>query len=200
MHLAVSYQAPIARRYPDDYIREVTMDLLDYGETEIEDFVLGRIRFREILCAEIELDDEDPRAICDSFSSTLSRIWRRFMTWRIDTRPELSDDYITRSLVVVERILLHPDIASAAIHICAAAIELFDLYALVVARRDVLPLTDRELADLAFCKAAGTKMIFRHGHQHRNYDEAYPRGKEVLFEASPEHEAWVEEEWAKREA
>ena len=55
---------------------------------------------------------------------------------------------------------------------------------------------DSELADLGFCKIAGSELIFRHSAFRTPFHDAHPTGQDAIDAvAEPEDEEWVEKEW-----
>ncbi|MBL8795627.1 MAG: hypothetical protein JNM56_17105 [Planctomycetia bacterium] len=61
--------------------------------------------------------------------------------------------------------------------------------------KDSSGLTEAELAELGFCKIAGSDLIYRHSSQRTRFRDSHPTGQEADVEAEPEFEEWVEQEW-----
>jgi len=62
--------------------------------------------------------------------------------------------------------------------------------------KDTSGLSETELADLGFCKIAGSELIFRHSSLLTPFRHAHPTGQNSDDAvAEPEHEEWVMEEW-----
>jgi hypothetical protein len=64
--------------------------------------------------------------------------------------------------------------------------------------KDTSGLAEKELADLGFCKIAGSDLIFRHSALRTPFHDAHPTGQDATDAvAEAEHEAWVLQEWKK---
>jgi hypothetical protein len=62
--------------------------------------------------------------------------------------------------------------------------------------KDTSSLSETELADLGFCKIAGSELIFRHSAWRTPFHDAYPTGQDATDAvAEPEQEGWVRQEW-----
>ena len=62
--------------------------------------------------------------------------------------------------------------------------------------KDTSGLSESELADLGFCKIAGSDLIFRHSALRTPFrGRSFPTGQDADVVAEPEHEEWVEQEW-----
>lgn len=97
------------------------------------------------------------------------------------------------------RIVLHPVLASCRQGILDTGITLFGEASLAVIWKDTGDFLEADLAELSFAKIAGEQLIFRHSAFKTPFDEKHPRGMDVEFAPLPEHQAWVEQEWAKEE-
>ncbi len=191
MHLCCKFAASIARTSSDDYIRDVCIHVLEYDESGAEEFLLGRIECQQILWSEIELDGQNAYVVCDELSGDLEAIHAHLMDRHGTLRDEFQADAHIDDVVVLERMVLHPDILDCSQHLLEAALNLFGISVLVISWREVPLLSEKELAELGFRKAAATNLIYRHSALRRSYEGRYPRGYEILVEGTIDHEDWV---------
>ncbi len=66
--------------------------------------------------------------------------------------------------------------------------------------QDTTRLSETELADLGFCKIAGSEPIYRHSALRSPFHDAHPTGQDTDDAvAEPEAEEWVIQEWKRFE-
>jgi hypothetical protein len=160
---------------------------------------LGRVAATQVLWAAAELDGESLFDVCDSNSQGLFEVFRALTNKKGKIRADLKTYEVVDHVIFVYRIVLHPDLALYRQGILESVITLFGHESLAVLWKDTGDFSEAELAELGFCKIAGEDLIFRHSAFKTPFSEKHPRGQDVDFEATPGHEAWVEEKWGKEE-
>ena len=70
MILECNFTAPIARTMPDDYVREITIDIRCFTEDGAENYLDGRIAVSQVLWNDALADGESLFEICMSGSNT----------------------------------------------------------------------------------------------------------------------------------
>ena len=77
-----------------------------------------------------------------------------------------------------------------------AVLNLFGEESVGVMWKDTSGLSETELADLGFCKIAGSELIYRHSALRTPFYDAHPTGQNTDDAvAEPEDEEWVMQEW-----
>ena len=104
---------------------------------------------------------------------------------------------VVEHVIFVYRIVLHSELDFCRQAILDSVLTLFGGASLAVMWKNTGKFSEAELAELGFSKIAGEELIFRHSAFQTPFSETHPRGMDVDFMATPEHEAWVEEQWAK---
>jgi len=200
MHLFCSYIASLTRQDPEDFVREVEVDVKSYDEFCVYEFTIGRFAFKQVLWTEIEDSDWTKDDVLDSDSQELIDIYDAMFGPDGDFIPELRLNEPTECIVVLDRVVLHPEIVECEQHLLNAALELFTYASLVVAWRPLLKMSDRELAQIGFKKLAGSSLVFRHSCLKNEYQSMFPRGFDDSVDATEDHEEWFLKEWGSWEA
>jgi hypothetical protein len=198
IRLACSFDSGIGRFQLEDYVRELEVAVFSFDERG-QQFILGRIAAIQVHWADAEIDDEPLFDICDSDSQGLYEVYRTLTNKKGTIRADLKAYEVVDHVIFVYRIMLHPDLALYRQGILESVITLFGHESLAVMWKDTGDFSEAELADLGFCKIAGEELIFRHSAFKTPFSEKHPRGLDVDFVATPEHQVWVEEHWAKDE-
>ena len=198
IRLFCSFEASIGRFDLDDYVREMQVIVSSFDEGG-QSVILGRVAATQVLWAAAELDGESLFDICDSNSQGLYEVYRALTNKKGKIRADLKTYEVVDHVIFVYRIVLHPDLALYRQGILESVITLFGHESLAVLWKDTGDFSEAELAELGFCKIAGEDLIFRHSAFKTPFSEKHPRGQDVDFEATPGHEAWVEEKWGKEE-
>ena len=103
---------------------------------------------------------------------------------------------VTNHVMFVYGAVFHPSIHPYRQGILDAALKLFGEESVAVMWKDTSGLSETELADLGFCKIAGSELIFRHSALRTPFHDAHPTGQNTDDAvAEPEHEEWVMQEW-----
>jgi hypothetical protein len=160
---------------------------------------LGRVAATQVLWADAGIDGEPLFEICDSDSQGLYEVYRTLTNKKGKIRADLKTYEVIDHVIFVYRIVLHPDLALYRQGILESVITLFGYDSLAVMWKDTGDFSEAELAELGFCKIAGEELIFRHSAFKTPFSEKNPRGQDVDFLATPEHQAWVEDQWARDE-
>lgn len=197
MHLFCSYIASLTREDPEDFVREVEVDVREYEEFCADQFVLGRFLFKHILWSDIEDSGWVKDDVLDADSQDLIDIYNVMFDADGELIPELRIKEPTECIVVLDRAVLHPNIAEFEQHLLEAALGLFTYASLVITWRHVPQMSDRKLAQLGFKKVAETYLIFRHSCLTNEYDDLFPDGFDSMVEATEDHEEWFMQEWDK---
>lgn len=196
IRLSCSFVATIGRFDLGDYVRELEVAVLSYDDLG-QEIVLGRIAVTQVLWMAAEIDGEPLFDICDNDSQGLYEVYRTLTNKKGKIRADLKAYEVVDHVIFVYRIVLHPELIFCRQAILDSVITLFGEQSLAVMWKDTGDFTDAELAELGFCKIAGEELIFRHSSFKTPFYEAHPRGLDVDFEATPEQQAWVEEQWSK---
>jgi hypothetical protein len=198
IRLFCSFDSSIGRFELEDYVREleVTVSSFDEGGQQV---ILGRVAATQVLWAAAEIDGEPLFDICDSDSQGLYEVYRTLTNKKGKIRADLKAYEVVDHVIFVYRIVLHPDLGLYRQGILESVITLFGYESLAVMWKDTGDFSEAELAELGFRKIAGEELIFRHSAFKTPFSEKNPRGQDVDFDAMPEHQAWVEEQWAKDE-
>jgi hypothetical protein len=191
-----NFAASIGRYAPEDYIRR--MDLTVHAYTaEGESVVVGKIAADQLLLSAAELDGEPLISICDADSSGMVELFEALFENGYEFQPELDIEEVTDHVIFLWNMVLHPRVAPFEAGILDTVCDLLGKDCAVVMRRNVCLLSDKELADLHFCKIAGTDFVFRHLAFQSEFTKVNPQGVEVPldFEANLGDDAWVFERW-----
>jgi hypothetical protein len=195
IHLSFSFVTSVGRQQLEDYVRELEVAVFSFDESG-QEVILGRMAATQVLWADAEIDGESLFNICDNDSPGLYEVYRTLTNKKGKIRTDLKAYEVVDHVIFVYRIVLHPDLLFCRQAILESVITLFGHESLAVMWKDTGNFWESELADLGFCKIAGEELIFRHSAFQTPFYEKHPRGLDVDFVATPEHEAWVEEQWA----
>ena len=194
--LSCSFVSSIGRFQFEDYIRELEVAVFSFDELG-QEVTVGKIAATQVLWADAEIDGESLLHICDSDSQGLCEVYRTLTNKKGKIRADLKTYDVVDHVIFVYRIVLHPDLALYRQGILEAVLSLFGETSLAVMWKDTGDFSEAELAELGFCKIAGEELIFRHSALRTPFSEKHPQGQDVDFVATPEHQAWVEEQWVK---
>jgi hypothetical protein len=198
IRLSCSFDSSIGRFQLEDYVRELEVAVFSFDELG-QEVTVGKIAARQVLWADAEIDGESLLHICDSDSQGLCEVYRTLTNKKGKIRADLKTYEVVEHVIFVYRIVLHPSLAVFRQAILEAVLTLFGETSLAVMWKDTGDFSETELAELGFCKIAGEELIFRHSAFKTPFSEKHPRGQDVDFVATPENQAWVEEQWAKGE-
>jgi hypothetical protein len=196
IRLSCSFDSSIGRFQFEDYIRELEVAVFSFDELG-QEVTVGKIAATQVLWADAEIDGESLLHICDSDSQGLCEVYRTLTNKKGKIRADLKTYDVVDHVIFVYRIVLHPDLALYRQGILESVMTLFGHESLAVMWKDTGGFTEAELAELGFCKIAGEELIFRHSALKTLFSEKHPQGQDVDFVATPEHQAWVEEQWVK---
>jgi hypothetical protein len=199
MYLDLVYRTRLARDEPGDFVRTAEIEVREYGEfVEEGTLLVGLIQLKHVPWGQAEDEEWNRWDLCDLDSQDLADLFECLMDNDGELRTEFCAEKTIEHLVVIDRILLHPEFSSQIQHILATAIDLFGKESLVVTWRKVIPASDKQLAQLGFKKAAETHLIFRHTAYAIEYDHLFPAGYDEFAEAVEEHEEWIKKNWGQR--
>lgn len=198
IRLSCSFVTGIGRHQLEDYVRELQVTVFSFDDLG-QEVVVGRIAATQILWADADIEGESLFDICDSDSQGLYEVYRTLTNKKGKIRADLQTYEYVDHVIFVYRIVLHPDLVLCRQAILESVVTLFGDQSLAVMWKDTGDFSEAELAELGFCKIAGEQLIFRHSSFKTPFYEAHPRGLDVDFDATPEQQAWVEEQWSKAE-
>jgi hypothetical protein len=96
--------------------------------------------------------------------------------------------------------VFHPSIHPYRQGVLDAALNQFGEESVAVMPKKISGLSEPELADLGFCKIAGSELIYRHSALRTPFHDANPTGQNTdAAVAEPEYEEWVKQEWERFE-
>jgi hypothetical protein len=96
--------------------------------------------------------------------------------------------------------VFHPSIHPYRQGILDAALNLFGEESVAVMWKDTSGLSEMELADLGFCKIAGSELIYSHSALWTPFHDAHRTGQNTDDAvAEPGYEEWVMKEWKRFE-
>ena len=199
IRLSCSFVSSIGRHQLEDYVRELEVAVFLFDESGHE-VILGRIAATQVLWADAEIDGESLFDICNNDSQGLCEVYRTLTNKKGRIRTDLKAYEVVDHVIFVYRIVLHPDLVFCRQAIIESVVTLFGHESLAVMWKDTGPFSESELAELGFCKIAGEQLIFRHSAFKTPFSESDPRGLDVVFDARPEHAAWVAGRWAANKA
>jgi len=196
VRLHCEFSSPVARTDLDDYIRHLEISIGCYDEDAVNEYIVGKLAIDQILWMNAIVDGVSLFEICDSDSQGLHEVHTILTKGKQDFRPDLKIDEITSHVMFVYGAVFHPSIHAYRQGILDAALNLFGEEAVAVMWKDTSDLSEKELADLGFCKIVGSELIFRHSALRTPFHEAHPTGQNTDDAvARPEHEEWVTQEW-----
>jgi hypothetical protein len=198
VRLSCSFDSSIGRFQLEDYVRELEITVFSFDELG-QDVTVGKIAATQVLWADAEIDGESLLHICDSDSQGLCEVYRTLTNKKGKIRADLKTYEVVDHVIFVYRIVLHPSLAVFRQAILEPVLTLFGETSLAVMWKDTGDFSEAEMAELGFCKIAGEELIFRHSAFKTPFSEKHPRGQDVDFVATPQHQAWVEEQWSEDE-
>ena len=198
MRLYCEFSTPVARADLDDYIRHLTINVGCYDEDALNEYIVGKLAVDQILWMDALVDGVSLFDICDSDSQGLHEVHTILTKGKQEFRSDLKIKETTNHVMFVYGAVFHPSIHPYRQGILDAALNLFGEESLAVMWKDTSGLSEMELADLGFCKIAGSELIFRHSALLTPFRHANPTGQNTEDAvAEPDHEEWVEKELQK---
>jgi hypothetical protein len=196
MRLRCEFSTPVARTELDDYVRHLEIGVACYDEDGLDEYTVGKLAMDQILWADAVVDGVSLFEVCDSDSQGLHEVHVTLTKGGQDFRPDLRINEVTDHVLFLYGAVFHPSIHPYRRGILQAAFTLFGEESLAVMWKDTSGLSEPELADLGFCKVAGSDLIFRHSALRTPFGDRFPRGQgDDDVAASAEVEDWVEREW-----
>jgi hypothetical protein len=195
MRLLWEFDTPVARTNLDDYVRELEILVGCYDADGLNEYIVGRLAMDQILWADALVDGVSLFEICDNDSQGLHEVHTILTKRKQEFRPDLCIHEVTNHVMFLYGAVFHPSIHPYRQGILEAAFTMCGEESLAVMWKDTSGLSGAELADLGFCKIAGSELIFRHSALRTPFRDQFPRGQDGEVNAQPEYEEWVEEEW-----
>lgn len=195
MRLHCEFSIPVARTDLDDYVRHLEIRVGCYDEEGVKEYIVGKLAMDQILWADAIVDGESLFEICDNDSQGLHEVHTILTKGKQEFRADLKINEPVDHAMFLYGAVFHPSIHACRQAILDAAFRLFSEMSLAVMWKDTSGLSEAELADLGFCKIAGSDLIFRHSALQTKFAEDHPTGLDANVVALPEYEAWVEQEW-----
>jgi len=196
MRLRCEFSTPIARTDLDDYIRHLEIGIACYDEDGREEYTVGKLAMDQILWADAIVEGVSLFEVCDNDSQGLHEVHSILTKGGQEFRPDLRIKEITSHVLFLYGAVFHPAVHPYRRGILQAAFTLFGEESLAVMWKDTSGLSEPELADLGFCKIAGSDLIFRHSALRTPFGDRFPRGQDDDdVAASADFEDWVEREW-----
>jgi hypothetical protein len=200
MELRVSYQWPLHKADFTDYLSKLSMDVLAEDEISQNRFIVGKIAVDKVHWADAQNNGQPLLEVCDADSAGWLEVYEMLSEAETDGRlsNELQLDDFFDEVVFIRDFLLHPDIEDR-VAVMDAAIRATTTDNSVVVSWCEAPqntnLTDQEFAELGFKKISGSSLIFRDNHFRYRFGDAFPGGRDVEFQGSPQREEWVLSRW-----
>jgi hypothetical protein len=195
MRLHCEFTTPVARTDLDDYIRHLEISVGCYDEDCLNEYIVGKLAMDQILWADAIVDGISLFEICDNDSQGLHEVHNILTKGKQEFRADLRINEITGHVMFLYGAVFHDSIHPHRQGILEAAFNLFGEESLAVMWKDTSGLSETELADLGFCKIAGSDLIFRHSAHRTKFNDEQPQSQDADVVALPEHEEWVEQEW-----
>jgi hypothetical protein len=195
MRLHCAFSTPVARTDLDDYIRHLEIGVVCYGEDGLDEYTVGKLAMDQILWADAIVDGVSLFEVCDDDSEGLHEVHSVLTKGGHEFRADLRIQEITSHVLFLYGAVFHPLIQPFRQGILQAAFTLFGEESLAVMWKDTSGLSEPELADLGFCKIAGSDLIFRHSALRTPFGDRFPKGHDADVAASADIEDWVEQEW-----
>jgi hypothetical protein len=200
MRLHCEFSTPVARTDLDDYIRHLEISVGCYDEDSLNEYVVGKLAVDQIMWTDALVDDVSLFDICDSDSQGLHEVHTILTKGKQEFRPDLKIKEVTSHVMFVYGTVFHPSIHPYRQGILDAVLNLFGEESVGVMWKDTSGLSESELADLGFCKIAGSELIYRHSALRTPFHDTHPTGQNTDdVVAKPEHEEWVMQEWKRFE-
>lgn len=195
MRLHCEFSTSVARTDLDDYIRHLEISIGCYDEDCLNEYVVGKLAMDQILWADAIVDGVSLFEICDNDSQGLHEVHMILTKGKQEFRPDLKINEVTSHVMFLYGAVFHPSIHPYRQGILDAAFNLSGEESVAVMWKDASGLSESELADLGFCKIAGSDLIFRHSALRTPLGDQFPKGQDSDVVAEPEYEEWVEQEW-----
>jgi len=192
MRLHCEFSTQVARTDLDDYIRHLEISIGSYDEDALNEYIVGKLAVDQIMWADAIVDGVSLFDICDSDSQGLHEVHTILTKGKQEFRPDLKIKEFTNHVMFVYGAVFHPSIHAFRQGILDAALKLFGEESVAVMWKDTSGLSETELADLGFCKIAGSELIYRHSALRTLFHDDHPTGQDAADAvAEPEHEEWV---------
>jgi len=195
MRLFCEFSTSVARTDLDDYVRPLEIDIRCYDEDCNDEYTVGRLAMDQILWADALVDGVSLFEICDNDSQGLHEVHTILTKGKQEFRPDLQINEVTSHVMFLYGAVFHPSIHAYRQGILDAAFNMFGEESLAVMWKATSGLSEVELADLGFCKIAGSDLIFRDSSLRTPFGDKFPKGQDADVDALPEYEEWVEQEW-----
>lgn len=195
MRLHCEFSTPVARTDLDDYIRHLEISVGCYDEECANEHIVGKLALDQILWADALVDGASLFEICDNDSQGLHEVHSILTKGKQEFRPDLKINEVTSHVMFLYGAVFHPSIHPFRQGILDAAFNLFGEESLAVMWKDTSGLSESDLADLGFCKIAGSDLIFRHSTLRTKFGDEHPTGQDADVVAEPAFEEWVMQEW-----
>lgn len=195
MRLHCEFSTLVARTDLDDYIRHLEVSVGCYDEERLNEYVVGKLAMDQIHWANALVDGVSLFEICDNDSQGLHEVHTILTKGKQEFRLDLKINEPVDHVMFLYGAVFHPSIHAYRQGILAATFRLFGEMSLAVMWKDTSSLSESELADLGFCKIAGSDLIFRHSAVRTKFGDEHPTGQDADVVALPEYEEWVEEQW-----
>ena len=200
MRLHCEFSTPVARTDLDNYIRHLEISVGCYDEDALNEYIVGKLAVDQIMWMNAIVDGVSLFEICDNDSQGLHEVHTILTKGKQEFRPDLKIKEITSHVMFVYGAVFHPSIHPYRQGILDAALNLFGEESVAVMWKDTSGLSEAELADLGFCKIAGSELIYRHSALRTPFHDAHPTGQNTDDAvAEPEYEEWVMKEWKRFE-
>jgi hypothetical protein len=196
MRLNVEFGASVARTDLDDYIRNLEVTVTCRDVDALHEYVVGKLAMDQILWMDALTDGVSLFEICDNDSEGLHEVHTILTRGKQDFRSDLKIQEVTHHVMFVYGAVFHASIHPYRQGILDTALNLFGEESVAVMWKDTSGLSETEMADLGFCKIAGSELIFRHSALLTPFLDANPTGRDAdEAVALPGHEEWVMQEW-----
>jgi hypothetical protein len=179
----------------DDYVRHLEISVVCYGEDGLDEYTVGKLAMDQVLWSDAIVEGVSLFDVCDNDSQGLHEVHSILTKGGYEFRPALRINEITNHVLFLYRAVFHPAIHPYRQGILHTAFTLFGEESVAVMWKDTSGLSEANLADLGFCKIAGSDLIFRHSALRAPFGDRFPKGQEADVAATAEFEDWVEREW-----
>ena len=195
MRLHCEFSSPVARTDLDDYVRHLEISVGCSDEDGSAEYTVGKLAMDQVLWADAIVDGVSLFEVCDGDSQGLHDVHVALTKGGQEFRADLRINEVTDHVLFLYGAVFHPAVHPYRQGILQAALSLFGEASLDVMWKDTSGLSETELADVGFCKIAGSDLIFRHSALRTPFGDRFPRGRDADVVARPDHEEWVEREW-----
>ena len=192
---ATKFSTPVARTELEDYVRHLEISVGCFDEECLNEYTVGKLAMDQILWTDAQVDGVSLFEVCDSDSQGLHEVHSILTKGKEDFRSDLRIKEITGHVMFLYGAVFHLTIHAYRQGILDAAFTVFGEEALAVMWKETSGLSEAELADLGFCKIAGSNLIFRHLALKTPFGERVSEDQDADVAAEPEYEEWVEQEW-----